>query len=123
MEIPEVSNIPAVSKDERLWATIAHLSAFAFYFSGIGHLLGPLIIWLAKRDGNPFVDDQAKEALNFQISVTLYACVAFVLVFVLIGIPLLFALSIFQIICIILAAIKANDGVAFRYPLNLRLIK
>ena len=105
----------------------AHLSAFAYYFSGVGHIAGPLIIWLLKRDGLPFVDDQAKEALNFQISVTIYAIGAVILCFTvilaIIGIPILIGLHLFQIICIVIAAIKANDGVAFRYPLSLRLIK
>jgi Domain of unknown function (DUF4870) len=61
-------NIEAVDKDQRTWAMIAHLSGFAMYMSGIGLILGPLIVWLLKRDGNPFVDDQGKEALNFSIS-------------------------------------------------------
>jgi len=110
-------------KEQRMWAMIAHLSAIPSFFSIIGHLIGPLIVWLAKRDGNPFVDDQAKEALNFQISVTIYAIIPAILMLVIIGFPLLFALSVFQIVCVIIAGIKASDGVAFRYPLNLRLIK
>lgn len=113
----------SVSKEERMWAMIAHLSGFAFYLlPGIGQILGPLIVWLAKREGNPFVDAQAKEALNFQLTVTIYALVFAVLIFVLIGIPLLAALHIFQIVCMIIAAIKANDGIAFRYPATIRLI-
>ena len=110
-----------------MWAMLAHVSAFAYYFSGIGHIIGPLIIWLAKRDSHPFIDDQAKEALNFQISVTIYAIGAvllcFTVILAIIGIPVLIGLHVFQIVCIIIAAIKANDGVAFRYPLTLRLIK
>ena len=119
MELPD--------KEERTWAMIAHLSAFAYYVTGIGHIVGPLIVWLSKRDGYPFVDDQAKEALNFQISVTIYGIVAvvmiFTVIFAVVGIPILILLHTFQVICIIIAAIKANDGVAFRYPLSLRLIK
>jgi uncharacterized Tic20 family protein len=111
------------TKEQRMWAMIAHLSAFAFYFTLIGHLLGPLIIWLSKRDGNPFIDDQAKEALNFQITSTIYAIIGFVLCFVFIGFFLLGALSIFHFVCIVIAAIKANDGIAFRYPLTIRFIK
>src|SRR5262249_52680289 len=101
-----------IDKDQRTWATIAHLSAFAYYVTGIGHILGPLIIWLAKRDGHPFVDDQAKEALNFQISITLYGIAAFILcftvIFAVIGMPVLIGLHLFQIVCMIIAAIKAN---------------
>jgi hypothetical protein len=116
-----------IEKDQRTWAMIAHLSAFAFYISGIGHILGPLIVWLSKRDGNPFVDDQAKEALNFQISITIYFIAAIIMcvtiIFAFIGIPILIVIGAFQIVCMIIAAIKANEGVAFRYPLSLRFIK
>lgn len=116
-----------IDKDQRTWAMIAHLSAFAYYVTGIGHILGPLIVWLSKRDGNPFIDDQGKEALNFQISITIYVVAAVILcltvVGLVIGIPILICAHAFQIVCIIIAAIKANDGVAFRYPLSLRLIK
>ncbi len=116
-----------ISKDERTWAVIAHLSAFAMYLTGVGHLLGPLIVWLAKREGRPFVEDQAKEALNFQISFTIYFIAAVVLCFtvigLVIGVPLLWVLPVFQIVCMIVAAIKAMDGTSFRYPLTMRLIK
>ncbi len=105
-----------------MWATIAHLSAFAIYFSGVGHILGPLIVWLLKREGNPFVDDQAKEALNFQISVTIYGIGGILLCFVLIGVPLLIALGVFHFVCMIIAAVKANEGVAYRYPLTIRFL-
>lgn len=118
-----------IEKDQRTWAMIAHLSAFAYYFplTGIGHILGPLIVWLSKRDGNPFVDDQAKEALNFQISLTIYVVAAVIMcitvIGLVIGIPILLCVHAFQIVCIVIGAIKAYDGIAFRYPLNLRLIK
>ena len=114
-------------KDDRNWAMIAHLSAFAYYITGIGHILGPLIVWLSKRDGHPFIDDQAKEALNFQISITIYVIAAVIMcvtvILAVIGIPILICVHAFQIVCMIIAAIKARDGVAFRYPLSLRFIK
>lgn len=117
----------AISKDERLWAMLAHFSAFAMYFTGIGYFLGPLIVWLIKRDGHPFVDDQGKEALNFQITITLIFITAVLLCFTIIGmvigVPVLLGLHLYQIVCIIIAGIKASDGVAFRYPLTIRLIK
>ncbi len=119
-------NMEETTKDQRTWAMIAHLSAFSMYFSGIGHLVGPLIVWLAKKEGNPFVDDQGKEALNFQITITLFYVAAFVLIFTvigaLIGVPALFAIGVYQIIFMIIAGIKANEGIAYRYPLTLRLI-
>ncbi len=116
-----------VTREERNWAMFAHLSGLAWYFSGIGHLIGPLIIWLLKRETHPFVDDQAREALNFQISVTLYSLVGFLLcitlILAVIGIPLLIALAVFQLVCVIVAAVKSSEGVRFRYPLTLRFIK
>lgn len=124
--IPE--SVPgSPGKDERTWAMIAHLSAFTCYITGIGIILGPLIVWLAKRDGNPFVDDQAKEALNFQISIIIYAAAAVLLCFTIIGaiigIPVLLGLHIFQVVCMVIAAIKANDGIRYRYPATIRFIK
>ena len=109
-----------------MWAMVAHLSAFAMYFTAIGHIVGPLIIWLAKRDGHPFIDDQGKEVLNFQISWSIYMIANVVLFFSIVGtivaIPLFFVLPAFHVICMIIGAIKANDGVAFRYPLCIRFI-
>jgi uncharacterized Tic20 family protein len=121
MESP-VSPAPALSSEDRLWGALAHLSAFAIYFSGIGHIVGPMIIWLWKRDTNAFVAEEAKEAMNFNISVTIYAIVAAVLVLVLIGVPMLIGLHVFQVICIIVGALRASDGRHFKYPLNLRLV-
>lgn len=112
-----------MSHDERMWGMFCHLSAFAaFVIPVIGSVLGPLVIWLIKREEMPFVDDQGKEALNFQITMLIASFVAFILVFVLIGIPLLFALGIFNIVVTIIGAVRANDGVRYRYPFALRLI-
>jgi uncharacterized Tic20 family protein len=70
-----------------------------------------------------FVDDQAKEALNFNISMTIYMAVAGVLIFVLIGIPIMIVLAITWLMLVIMAAVKANEGTAYRYPITLRLVK
>ena len=126
--IPTTATPPALpAKDERLWAALAHLSAFAIYFTGIGHLVGPLVIWLAKRSGNPFINDQGREALNFQITWTIMMvanCILFITIIgAVIAVPLFYVLPVYHVVCMIIAAIKANDGVAFRYPLTLRLIK
>ena len=112
----------STDRDQRTWAMLCHLSAFAGYVFPLGNIFGPLIVWLVKREQHPLVEDQGKESLNFQLSVTLYAIVGVVLSFVIIGIPLLIALVIFDLIVVILAAVKANDGVAYRYPLNIRFI-
>jgi len=123
-----------ISADQRQWAMFAHLSAIAgaVLTSGIGGwgtFLGPLIIWLVKKDTMPFVDDQAKEALNFNITVAIVFFALWVLVFVTLGIGLLIAIPAWFVIGIawlvftIIAAIKANDGVAYRYPFTMRLVK
>jgi uncharacterized protein len=112
------------SPTERNWAVAAHVSGFvAAFFFVVGAVLAPLIIWLVKKDELPFVADQAREALNFQITVLLSGFVCWLLVLVLIGIPLLFALFVFDLVFCILAAIKASEGVAYRYPFTLRLIR
>lgn len=108
--------------ESRMWAMLAHLSALSGFVIPFGNIIGPLVIWLVKRDEMSFVNDQAKEALNFNISMTIYMVVAGVLVFVLIGIPLLIVLGIAWLVLAILAAVKANEGTAYRYPLTLRLV-
>jgi uncharacterized protein len=106
----------------RTWGMLCHLAAFA-YFIPVGHILGPLIVWLIKKDQYPFVDRQGKESLNFQITMTLCGVVAWLLVFVLIGFLLLPAVFIFNVVMVILAAVKANRGEDVRYPLSIRFIK
>jgi len=123
MNMSDVS-ITSPSVEERNWAVLAHLSALlGLVVWAAGMLLGPLIVWLVKRDTLPFVNDQAREALNFQITVFLAGIVCTALIFVLIGIPLLVALGLFDLVFVIIAAVKANEGVAYRYPICLRLIK
>lgn len=112
------------SKDEKLWATLCHLSALVgFVFPIIGNIVAPLLFWLIRKDEMPFVDVAGKESLNFQISVSLYAICAAILVIVLIGIPLLFIIGFADLILIIMASVKTAEGESFRYPLTIRLIK
>lgn len=113
----------AATQDERTWAMLAHLSALAFFICPFGNLIGPLIVWLVKRDQLPLVADQGKEAVNFNISVALAAIVCGALVYVLVGILLGVALFVFWLSMTIVAAIKANEGAHYRYPFSLRLIK
>jgi len=124
-----------ISAEEKQWAMFAHLSALAGgiltsgWAGSIGCFIGPLIIWMVKKDTMPFVDDQAKEALNFNISVALVFLALFLLSIVTLGIGLIIAIPAWIIVGIawlvftIIAAIKAHEGVAYRYPLTLRLIK
>jgi uncharacterized Tic20 family protein len=102
---------------------LAHLAGFLFFICPFGNVIGPLIVWLVKRDQSEFIADQGKEALNFNISVLLAALVCGALVFILIGILLGVALFIFWLAMTIVAAIKANEGARYRYPFTLRLVK
>lgn len=113
----------SISKDERMWGMLCHISAFAFFVFPFGNILGPLVVWLIKKETYPFVDEQGKESLNFQISVTIYGFAALLLSIILIGIPILIALFFFNFILVVVAAIKANDGFHYKYPLSLQLIR
>jgi hypothetical protein len=99
-----------------------HLSALLGLIVPFGNLIGPLIFWLVKRDQSPLVDREGKEALNFQISMTLYMLVSGVLIFVLIGIPLLFLVAILDLIFTVVAAVKVSSGETYRYPLTIRFL-
>jgi len=123
------------SPDERQWAMFAHLSALlgglltSGWGGSIGFFIGPLIIWLAKKETMPFVDDQAKEALNFAITVSL-ACIVLLMLTImsfgigaLLTIPLLMVIGIAALVFFIIAAVQANQGTRYRYPISLRLVK
>jgi uncharacterized protein len=114
---------PVPNHDQNMWAMLCHLSALAGFIIPFGNIIGPLVIWLIKKDEFPLVNDQGKESVNFQISMTIYYVVAAILIIVLIGILLLIGLAIFSLIMIIIAMIKANEGVAYRYPMCIRFIK
>lgn len=112
------------SQDERTWGMLSHLSAFVgLVIPFFGAILAPLIIWLAWRDRSPFVGEQAKEALNFNISVAIGWLVCGLLTVVFIGILLGIGLFFAWLALTILAAIRASEGVQYRYPLNLRLVR
>lgn len=100
-----------------------HLSALAGFIIPFGNIIGPLIVWQIKKAEFPQVDDQGKEALNFQITVILAAIVSALLILVVIGAFLLMAVGIANLVFIIIATIQANKGEMYRYPFNLRLIK
>ncbi len=108
----------------RTWCAFCHASALLgvnFHFPG--HLLGPLIIWLAKRDDAPEIDAHGKEALNFQISMLIYNIVAAVFCIVLVGFAFLAILWVLNAIFVIIAAINASDGKFYRYPMTIRFIQ
>ena len=111
------------TKDERTLAMIAHLHGFVGYIFPFGNIIAPFVLWQMKKDQSAYITFHAKEALNFQITTTLLAILIFLLVFVLIGIPLLVALGIFDLVFILIAAVKANDGLEYRYPFTLRFVR
>lgn len=106
-----------VSSDERLFAVFAHIGTI------ISSFLIPLIIWLVKKDESKFIDHHGKEALNFQITMFIGYVIGFILLSVVIGIFVIFACWILSLVCAIIAAIKANEGQPYRYPISWRIIK
>jgi hypothetical protein len=121
---PPPLSTPAASSDVRTWCVLCHASALlGLFFHFLGHLLGPLIVWLVKRGDSPEIDAHGKESLNFQLSMLIYDAVAVILCFVLIGIPILILLWVLNTILVIVASIQASDGKLYRYPLTIRLIK
>jgi len=118
-----------VSKDVRMWAMFCHLGGLAgLIMPVVGNIVAPLIIWQIKKDDDPFVDEQGKEAVNFQISLSLYGiigsvaclitCIGAVLIPFLIG-----AVYIIDLVFLLIAAVKANNGEHYRYPLSIRFIR
>lgn len=108
---------------ERTWAMLCHLSALVGFIFPFGNIIGPLVVWLIKKDESEFVDDQGKESLNFQISFTIYCIIAAFLILFIIGIFLLVALGVLFLVLVIIATVKANSGEKFRYPLSIRFIR
>ena len=107
-----------------MWCVLCHASALlGVFFHFPGHIFGPLIVWLVKRGDAAAIDEHGKESLNFQISMLIYDAIAFILCFILIGIPILVVLWILNTVLVIVASIKANDGDLYRYPFTIRLIK
>lgn len=109
--------------DERTWGMVAHLAALAGFVLPFGNILGPLVVWLVKRDHSVFIAAEAKEALNFNISIAIGGVVCFMLFLLSIGVLFAALLVLFWLVMIIIAALKANEGIAYRYPFTLRLVK
>jgi hypothetical protein len=144
MSVPPESVVPPppsepiggdIPTEARTWGMFAHLSALlgalltASFGAGWGCFIGPLVIWLVKKDTMPFVADQAKEALNFNITVAIATLVLLILSVITFGIGFIIAIPLWIIIGVgwlvltIVAGVKANEGVRYRYPFALRLIK
>ncbi|MFJ2284674.1 DUF4870 domain-containing protein [Pseudomonas sp. NPDC087803] len=115
--------LPRPSHEVRQWAMFCHLSALLGIWIPFGNLIGPLILWQMKRETDPFIDAQGKEALNFQITVAIAAAICLLLMVLIIGFFLLGLLAIGALVLTIIAGVKANDGFPYRYPFTWRLIK
>ncbi len=110
------------TREDRNWAMFCHLSSFAGYVIPFGNIAGPLVMWLLKREESTLIDDQGKESLNFQITMTIYLFISIVLCFMLIGLFILPALLIADLILVVVATIKASEGEHYRYPMTIRFI-
>ena len=122
---PGPATTPALpgQSDERMWAMLTHLSSLTGLFTVVGSLVAPLIIWQIQKDKSAFVDHHGKEAVNFNITMAIAAGVSFVLFLLLIGLVLIWIVGAVWLIFTIIAAIKANNGEYYRYPLTIRFIK
>src|ERR1700716_2773505 len=114
---------PITSSNVRTWCVLAHATALAgFFVPWAGHIVGPLVVWLAKRADSPEIDAHGKESINFQLSMLIWNAIAAILCLVLIGIPILIVLHILNIVFVIVASIQASEGKLYRYPFTIRLI-
>jgi len=105
------------TSDERTMAILSHVLCI------IGSFIAPLIIYLLKKDESPYIKEHALESLNFQITMIILYIISGILIIILVGVLLIWALSIINLILIIIATIKASEDKLYRYPFNFRLIK
>ena len=119
-----------LNKDTRMWAMFCHLAGLAGFVIPvvISGIIGPLIVWLIKREEHPFIDEQGKEAVNFQISMSLYTVIGvFACIVTCVGVFLipffLPVIYIINLVFLLIAAVKANNGEYYRYPICIRFIK
>lgn len=120
-ETTEATGTP--SKDARTWGMACHLIALCGIIIPFGSVLGPIVIWVIKKNDDPFIDDQGKEAVNFQLTVLIAFIVSAIMMLVVIGFLLMIAVAIYALVMVIIASMKANEGIAYRYPYTIRFIK
>ncbi len=109
------------NKDERNWAMFCHLAALAGLSSiPFANIIGPLIIWLIKKDEYPLVDREGKKAMNFQLTISIAILICIPLMFVIIGFFLIAALGITSLVCTIIAAVRTSEGRDYEYPYSIK---
>jgi uncharacterized Tic20 family protein len=136
-----IEPVPVPSSDARTWAMLSHLAALAVFTSvPFGNVLGPLIVYLIKKDEDPFIAEQGKESINFQITVTIvgillglgYIAGFFAVIlesrntmlpWPLVFIPCFFALAVFDVVSVAFAAMRSYHGEHFRYPVSFRFLR
>ena len=117
------ARVQTVDESVRTTAVAAHLSTFAGLVMPFGSVIGPLAVWLTRRDRDPFIDQAGREALNFGISIAIYGAVVLAAALMLVGIPFLIVGVIAWVVLASLAAVKASQGQSYRYPLTMRLVR
>lgn len=117
-------NSSGLSSDDKLFGMLCHLASFCV-FIGIpfGNIIGPVVLWLLKKNDSNFVDYNGKESINFQITITIASIIAGILCLILVGYLLLLVLFIINIIVVVQASLKANNGETYRYPFSLPFIR
>ena len=114
---------PTPSPEARQWAMFCHFAAFAGLLIPFGNLLGPLVVWQLKRESDPYVDAQGREALNFQLTLSLALMLCGLLAWLVIGFPLMALVSVVGLVLTVIGGIKANEGRPWRYPFCLRFLR
>lgn len=119
---PQANNNNKQSNDEKTMAMLCHLAALAGFIVPFGSIIGPLIVWLVKKDEMEVVDRHGRASLNFQLTMLIAFIVCFLLIFVAIGVVLLPLVAIFSFVMVIIASIKAYEGKEFKYPLCIKFL-
>jgi len=123
VEVPSAT-APEPSKEAKQFGMLCHISGLAgLLTAGFGNWIGPLVVWLLKKEEYPFVDDQGKEALNFQITCLIGYLIGVITAWLIIGILIIMAVGVLWLVFTIIAAVKASEGITYRYPFSIRLIK
>lgn len=120
-EEPAILQKSDMTKEERDWSMWAHFSTLSVLL-GVPGFIGPAVIWFMKRDESAVIAAQAKESLNFQITMFIYMVVSAILILVVVGIVLLPLVIIADLVLAIIAGVRAGEGVAYRYPMTLRFL-